>query len=408
MSGANKISVIDIDTHFTEPADLWTSRAPRRIRDDVLYVKAGQDGGDRWYIGNHVVGGIGPSVIDNLGTKHTGANMIPSYAQMSDAHGDPNERLGIMDKMGVDIAIVYPNVIGFTAAKLVELSSTEEIRLFHIQAYNDAVSDLQKGSGGRLLPQAAMPMWDINACVAEVERCRNKLGLTGVALPNKTANFKQVPYADMAWDRFFSACEAMSVPVNFHVGTGEDDVAGEYGKEYWGKSDWLAGKKDDRGRAIKVDSVWLSYMSSLFLLANAKVICNLIFSGILDRHPKLKFVSVESGCGWIPFALSSMEWAFDELMDPEDRARFKRRPTEMFKDQIYASYWFESSKAVDTYLRELGPDNLMFETDFPHPQCLYPGVQEKIDETLAGRGEETRRKILCGNAARLYGISIPT
>jgi predicted TIM-barrel fold metal-dependent hydrolase len=405
MAKLSDIPIIDIDTHFTEPADLWTSRAPTRFKDDVLYVRRDRDNADRWYIGEHVVGGVGPSVIDNTGAKHIGASMISTYENMSDTEGSAPERLRIMDKMGVQAAIVYPNVIGFTAARLVDLSVTEEIKLFHIRAYNDAIADLQKESGGRLYPQAAMPMWDIGACVKEVERCR-KLGLTGVALPNKTANFRQLPYADMAWEPFFAACESLKMPINFHVGSGENDVATEFGREYWGKSDWIGAQSDTEGRPIKADSVWLSYMSSLFLLANAKVISNLVFSGILDRHPKLNFVSVESGCGWIPFALSSMEWAFEELMDPADRKRFKRRPTELFKDQIYASYWFEGAKAVDTYLNQLGPDNLMFETDFPHPQCLYPSIGDKVEETLANRPRETQTKILHDNAARLYGIAM--
>jgi predicted TIM-barrel fold metal-dependent hydrolase len=80
----------------------------------------------------------------------------------------------------------------------------------------------------------------------------------------------------------------------------------------------------------------------------------------------------------------------------------------MFMDQIYCSYWFEGSTGVDAYLKEFGPDNLMFETDFPHPTGLYPNsaVEAKIKETLGHHDRATQEKVLYKNAERIYGVKV--
>jgi predicted TIM-barrel fold metal-dependent hydrolase len=140
-------------------------------------------------------------------------------------------------------------------------------------------------------------------------------------------------------------------------------------------------------------------------LMNFRSMMNLILTGMLEKYPRLKFVSVESGVGWVPFLLQSIEYTIQELLTPQERrARFRRSPKEQFQQQIFTSYWFENAGSVRAYIDEFGADNVMFETDFPHPQCLYPEVQEKVEQTLTGYSPEIQRKVLFENAARLYGI----
>jgi predicted TIM-barrel fold metal-dependent hydrolase len=409
IAAAAEIPVIDADTHFTEPADLWTSRAPAKYRDQVLHVRPGEDGHERWFIGDHFIHWIGPSVIANDGVKHRGMVSLRSYDQMSDTNGRASDRFGVMDQAGIRAAIVYPNVVGFSAARLLQLTQDHELMLFHIRAYNDACAQMQRESNGRLFPQAAMPLWDVGECLKEVKRCREHLDLRGLALPDKLVHFENVPYTHPDWEPFWEACQDYQLPINFHVGTGDVDFTNAPAEGYWGPvGSWgqQTGAEASAEKKTVFDPILVCFMSSQFFMANARTICNLIMSGLLDRFPKLKFVSVESGVGWIPFAIQSIDYTIEELLTPADRARFKRRPKEMFQDQIYASYWFENAKAVETYIHEFGAGNLLFETDFPHPQCLYPSVKEKIAETLGAYDEETKRKILYKNASQLYGIPV--
>ncbi len=83
----------------------------------------------------------------------------------------------------------------------------------------------------------------------------------------------------------------------------------------------------------------------------------------------------------------------------------KLRPTEYFRRQIYASFWFEKDAA--RAINEIGEDNVLFETDFPHPTCLYPNVREHVEASLAGLSETAQRKVLYENAARVYQLPLP-
>ena len=141
-------------------------------------------------------------------------------------------------------------------------------------------------------------------------------------------------------------------------------------------------------------------LSTMAQMGNLVCITNLIFSGVLDRFPSLKFVSVESGIGWLPFLLESLEYQYDENGVDD----LKLRPMEYFRRQIYGSYWFE--KNPGPALEALGEDNLMFETDFPHATCLYPGVQDAMRESLDGLAEHVQRKLLYETAARVYQIDV--
>ena len=156
------------------------------------------------------------------------------------------------------------------------------------------------------------------------------------------------------------------------------------------------------------DSVWGNYaparlfaaLSTMAQMGNMICLVNMITSGLLDRFPKLDFVSVESGVGWIPFMLESLDYQFKEngVSDAE------LTPTEYFQRQIYGSYWFEQDPS-DAIAR-LGEDNIMFETDFPHATCLYPDVRERMAASVARFEPRVQRKLLFETAARVYGIPL--
>src|SRR5262249_49853178 len=116
--------------------------------------------------------------------------------------------------------------------------------------------------------------------------------------------------------------------------------------------------------------------------------------------PRLKFVSVESGIGWIPFMLQMLDYMYGEMSQGN---ALQRQPSEYFKTNIYACFWFERKDIGDT-VRKVGVDNVMFETDFPHPTCLYP--VERSSFAMPELTADERRKVLSGNAARVYNIAL--
>jgi predicted TIM-barrel fold metal-dependent hydrolase len=137
---------------------------------------------------------------------------------------------------------------------------------------------------------------------------------------------------------------------------------------------------------------------------NAVTLNDLLFSGVLVRHPNLKFVCAETGMGWIPFCLDSADYHFRKFGVPEDRPEFAELPSFYFHRQVYATYWFET---LDQYhLDRVGAGNLLFETDYPHSGSLEAAeVQWTIDHGLGGITDDDRQRVLWRNAAELYGLA---
>ena len=389
------LPVIDTDTHYTEPPDLWTSRAPARLKDRVLRVESMPNDRDVWKIGDETIGGVGPQVIKPDGTKIRGLS-LPNLKSMAPGGTDPVARLRTMDELGISAQIIYPNIVGFGATRFMDIAHDDGLRDFHVTAYNDAMADLQRAGQGRLFPQAVLPLWDMEFALRELRRCREELGLTGFAMTDNPTHFGQPPLADPVWDRFWAICQELALPVNFHIGSGS---SAEVGASWWGAP-------REGGMVAGFDGAKAAFFSVSLFMANFRQIANLILTGILDRFPELKIVSVESGVGWIPFVLDSLEYAFDEIMTLEETKAFALRPSEYFQRNILACYWFEGPEHIDPYLERFGPDNLLFETDYPHPQSLYPGVRDKIEETLGHHDPAVQRKVLYENAQRVYGIDV--
>lgn len=373
------LPIIDVDTHFTEPPDLWTSRAPRSFAERAPRVVRNEQGQEQWVVdGDLVLGPVGYCVIRPDGSKENGQVTLDTFAEVHPGASEPRARLEVMDSFGITKQILYPNVLGFTGSFVMNVQD-EALRNFCVTGYNDAAADLQRDGDGRLFPQAVLPIWDVDAAVRELERAHDELGLKGIVITDSPEVWGFPVLSDKHWEPLWSAAQERDVPVNFHIGGG-----GPMGAVWPGPS----------------SGAWIAAMSTLADMGNMRCITNLIFSGLLDRFPSLKFVSVESGIGWIPFLIECAEYQMDE----NGVTGLELRPREYFQRQIFASYWFESE--IGTALEKLGEDNLMFETDFPHPTCLYPKVREKVHETLGALEPRVQRKVLYETAARVYDIEM--
>ena len=144
----------------------------------------------------------------------------------------------------------------------------------------------------------------------------------------------------------------------------------------------------------------------MMYLSNASVMANLIFSGVLERHPTVQFVSVESGVGWIPFFLQSLDYQQLQSTPGTLGQKFSLTPTEYFQRQMFACFWFEEAGVAEA-VAALGDDHMLFETDYPHPTCLYPDSLPEAAATLRSLPEASRRKVVSDNAAALYRLPLP-
>jgi predicted TIM-barrel fold metal-dependent hydrolase len=142
---------------------------------------------------------------------------------------------------------------------------------------------------------------------------------------------------------------------------------------------------------------------------NMRSIADLIFGGVCHRFPRLDFVSVESGVGWIPSMLETFDWQWTNGGIRDEHPEYDLLPSEYFRRQIYGCFWFEDEVARDAISQY--PDNILYETDYPHPTCQYPGPCTRAEHprdyagrVLAGVPDAVVEKVLSGTAARLYGL----
>jgi uncharacterized protein len=136
-----------------------------------------------------------------------------------------------------------------------------------------------------------------------------------------------------------------------------------------------------------------------FQLHMADVLMSVIFAGVLERYPNLKLVIGESGIGWIPYVLDRMDLEWEDQFKDLD---LTMRPSEYWRRQCKATY--QSDRIGVALLEELGPETIMWGSDFPHPDGVWPDSQEFIQKELGHLAPATRRKVVCENAGRLYGL----
>ena len=383
-----RIRIIASDTHGSEPHDLWTSLAPAKYKALVPQIKE-HNGRRKWVVNGDIpiAGDSAVSAIMPDGEKMLGLRFLKADIDMVHAASyDCEARLDLMDQMGISHGIVYPNVGGFGNQNFLRVQD-EGLRIACVEIYNDWMSDLQQRSGGRILPMALVPWWDIEACVAEVDRMQ-KNGAKGIVMCSNPHDSGMPNFAQPEWRPFWEICEALEMPINFHIGASEGDI------------NWSGSVPYDTWPG----DVKISLGGAAIFLGQLRWMVNLLVSDVPERYPNLNFVSVESGVGWIPFLLDALDYQCGETA-PEHLAHLSMKPSEYFRRQFYGCFWFES-KTLAPAVEHIGPDRIMFETDIPHPTCLYPHSVERVRDAIGQMAPEVQKKILQDNAAELYGIKV--
>jgi predicted TIM-barrel fold metal-dependent hydrolase len=381
------LRVIDADTHLTEAHDLWTSRAPAKFKDRVPHIEH-IGGRPMWVVDGSELGFAGGGgVIDRDGNKGRALEALYEWTQDRIHLGafDPKVRIEVMDDSGIWAQICFPNSVGLGGQGLSDVVKDPELRLLCVQIYNDAIAEIQAESNLRLLPMPIMPAWDIAASVIEAERVAG-MGLRGINLTSDTQDLGAPDLASLEWDPLWDVCADLHLPVHFHIGASLTTMT------YFGTYPWES-QNDDTKLAIG---------GTLLFIGNARVVSNIILSGMLERHPALQVVSVESGVGWIPFILEALDYEMSENA-PKELDKFSMLPSEYFKRQMFATFWFEKNN-VPALIASVGEDNVLFETDFPHPTCLYPKPLDTVAEKMSALTPEVQRKVLGENAAKLYRL----
>jgi predicted TIM-barrel fold metal-dependent hydrolase len=399
------IPIIDCDAHFTEPPDLWTSRVSAEWQDRVP-VQRTVDGKTAWYVNGEVWASTGGNTIRRGRQKVLGSHIIQPFEDIDPAAWSVPARLEILDSMGVYAQVLYPNAVGFASNHIFAIEDHTQ-RTVVLQTYNDFFMDIQEESRGRLLPQPVLPVWDMALTVKEMERLLER-GARGFTLSDKPEMIGLPELDSEYFGPMWEVFNESGAVANFHIGSGARREEQEAMRNQ-------NIKRELPPPGAPVQTFWSSFgrqrrlaiHATQMYMSNVRIIINLCMSDLFDRYPKLKIVSAESGIGWIPFIFEAIEYQIDEMVtDVEEVSLQRRRPMDYFRDHIWVMFWFEQVGPAKL-LSDIGVNNVLVETDVPHPTCLYPGAREHFAKVLADVSPEDRRRILCDNAAELYRIEVP-
>ena len=381
-----RYKVIDVDTHVTEPRDVWTARMPKKWGERVPHIER-IDGADVWMADGERI--ASPGTTSMAGWKGVIPDCPPTYEDIHPSMYDAKARLAHMDALGIHAQVLYPNVGGFGAGYFLRMPD-KEFAVDCVRAYNDFQHDWASADANRLLAVTSLPFWDVELSANEVRRCK-ALGHRAVNFCNQPEGYGLPTLGSKHWDPIWAAAGECGMPISFHIGGGDIGAQFAAGAEY--------GFQANFGK-----------VSSLLFIDNMRCMADLIFGGVCHRFPHVNFVSVESGIGWVPGAMEAMDWQWRNGGIADEHPEYDMLPSEYFRRQIYGCFWFERDAAVQA-IRKF-PDNVLFETDYPHPTCQHPGPRTPAlnprtyaTEALSSLPDEMLSKVLHDNAARLYGLS---
>jgi predicted TIM-barrel fold metal-dependent hydrolase len=282
-----------------------------------------------------------------------------------------------MDLDGVLGSVSFPSFPRFSGQLFSIDGQDKELALACIAGYNDWMVEAWAGAApGRLIPLCLIPLWDPALAVAEMTRAAEK-GARAICFSENPSylGLPSIHDKDGYWEPVFSAAEDLDLPLCMHIGS---------------SSRGIGPTAPDAPESISVGLAPFSCMPALM---------DWLLSGVLLRHPGLKIVLSEGGIGWIPYVLERTDYTW-EHQGAWTHTPIKEPPSHYFKHHFYGC--FIDDKHGVHCLDEIGPDNVMMESDYPHSDSTWPNTIKVAKEMLEGVDAATVRKLTTDNAKRVF------
>lgn len=361
------------------PPTLFTDGATPAMKSRMPYVASGPRG-DYWTTPSGVnlglKNGVGPTGAPYVPGQHARVDRMAETGLYRDGEqgirrvSDPHLRVRDMDLDGVQAEVLY-GILG-AASRLGDTEAVNEM----LRIYNDWLVGFCSHYPERHIGLACLPYGDIDAAVREVYRVAD-LGLRGLEL---SCSWDMQPMLHPSWEPLWQAVHEVDLPLHFHTFPNVSPEA-------------LRAIPAERRRAMFF-SVVSGFQMNLISILSALMAAN-----VFERYPNVRVAFGESGCGWIPYALERMDFEWEDRFQD---LGLKMKPSEYWRRQCKATFQFDivGVKLID----EMGVETLMWGSDYPHGDGVWPESDRYIAEQFAHLPAADVRRITCGNAVEFYRL----
>jgi len=378
--------LISVDDHVLEPPSLWVDRVPAKDRERAPHQEIEGDM-EFWVYDGKRYPSSGLSAVAGKSKEEFSPEPV-TYAEMRPGCYDARARIEDMDRAGILASLCFPTVTRFCGQLFME-ASDRDFGFVCMQAYNDWMIEEWCGAApGRYIPLILIPMWDPPLAAREMERCAAK-GATAFAFSENPAplGLPTIHDTNRYWDPVMATASDLEMVCCMHVGSSSQIPKIAPDAPFMANLAW---------GAVRTSGTMLSWL----------------FSGMFTRFPGLKIALSEGEIGWIPYFLERAEQVLDkqrywvqrgvqfmehattdvDLNTLDVRALFRGHVFGCFIDDVHGI------ASID----EIGEDNIMCETDYPHSDSTWPDCIGVVKKRIAHLSPEIQYKILRGNAERLY------
>ena len=367
----NGFRVLDSDLHVIEPRDLYEryldpryrARAPRPLDARQAYVS------------NWIVDGYGFPRPIGRGRPDAEARANAVLKDYAAAGFDSASQVKAMDVEGLDVAVLFR-----TLPVVCVDAFDPDFAIALCRGWNDWAAEFVRPAPERMKAAALLTLHDATLAAQELRRAVTQLGFVAAQMMPNPVN--GVNLHDPKMDPLWEEAQQLGVPICFHP------APNNYSDTHF------------VNRFLTRPSATMSGgLNNPVELMSA--IASMTAGGVLERFPRLKVAFLEGNCSWLPWLL----WRIDEywkMSKSGETAKLQGLPSEYFLRQCFISVDVDEDQ-VEWVVKKLGDDTLVFSTDYPHSDSHFPEATSLFLKLPLS--EESKRKILWDNCARLYGFN---
>jgi predicted TIM-barrel fold metal-dependent hydrolase len=369
-----KLRLASADSHFVEPADLWTRRIDRRFADSAPRVVKAEEGPGYFLVAPGVRFGFGFASGVNKTGKELKEHQTKGYEAAPPGGWDPVERLKDQDTDGVEAEVIYSS-LGLPLFAL----DDPELQCASFRVYNDWIAEFASHDRKRLYPVPLISLEDVSQGVKELERCA-KMGLRGAVIWADPPADKQ--YDDPLYDPFWDAAQELEMPLTLHIIT-----------------------ERKRGPAQAQTTGFASILKSNMrgIQDVQRSLSIMIVGHVFDRFTRLRIVSAENDCGWVPHFMYRQDHFFHKYTSSEDKL-LEMKPSDYIRRHFWAT--FQDDIVGPMTCRYFGEDNYMWASDFPHGDSTWPNSRKVVEQDFDGVPRSVTQKIVHSNVVKLYKMDL--